>query len=82
MPDLAELYDLHAEDCARAAEQTDNPRYRPLLLKCATEWREAAQALRQSNGTALGTALPQRRKDRPSAHPLTSIELIDTAENG
>ena len=48
VPDLAELYDLHAEECVRAAERTDNPRYRVLLLKCAAEWREAAQALRQS----------------------------------
>jgi hypothetical protein len=48
VPDLARLYDLHAEECARAAERTDDPRHRALLLKCAAEWREAAQALQQS----------------------------------
>jgi hypothetical protein len=48
VPDLIQLYERHAEECACAAEQTDNPRYRVLLLKCAAEWREAAQALRQS----------------------------------
>jgi hypothetical protein len=48
VPDLIQLYERHAEECARAAEQTDNPRHRALLLKCAAEWREAAQALRQS----------------------------------
>ena len=49
LPDLTQLYDLHAEECVRAAERTDNPRYRALLLKCVAEWREAAQALRQSS---------------------------------
>jgi hypothetical protein len=48
LPDLVELYDFHAEECLCAAERTDNPRYRALLLKCVAEWREAAQALRQS----------------------------------
>jgi hypothetical protein len=42
------LYDFHAEECARAAERTDSPRDRALLVKSAVKWREAAQALRQS----------------------------------
>jgi hypothetical protein len=48
MPDLARLYDLHAEDCIRSAEKVDNPGHRAMLLKAAEEWRQAAQAQRQS----------------------------------
>jgi hypothetical protein len=48
VPDLARLYDLHAEDCVRTAEKVDNPSHRAMLLKAAEEWRKAAQAQRQS----------------------------------
>jgi len=48
VPDLIQLYERHAEECACAAERTDSPRHRALLVKCAAEWREAAQGLRQS----------------------------------
>jgi hypothetical protein len=70
-----ELYDLHAEECARAAERTDNPRYRALLVKCAAEWREAAQALRQSpqpnadgaRDRAASAQAPGAPRDNPSS---------------
>jgi hypothetical protein len=45
---LAQLYDLHAEECARAAEQTDNPKRREMLIKLAMQWRQEAQTLQQS----------------------------------
>ena len=48
MPTLARLYDLHAEECARAAEQTDNPKRHEMLIKLAMQWRQEAQTLRQS----------------------------------
>jgi hypothetical protein len=48
VPILAQLYDLHAEECARAAEQTDNPKRREMLIKLAMQWRQEAQTLRQS----------------------------------
>jgi len=48
MPDLARLYDLHAEDCVRTAEKIDNPGHRAMLLKAAAEWRVAAEIQRQS----------------------------------
>jgi hypothetical protein len=44
---LARLYDQHAEECFRSAEQTNNPGRRALLLKLADEWRRDAQKLRQ-----------------------------------
>ena len=48
MTTLARLYDLHAEECARAAEETDNPNRREMLIKLAMQWRQEAQTLRQS----------------------------------
>jgi hypothetical protein len=45
---LAQLYDLHAEECVRSAEQTDDPKRREMLIKLAMQWRQEAQALRQS----------------------------------
>ena len=45
---LAQLYDRHAADCAREAEQADDPKHRAMLIKFAAEWRQAAQAQRQS----------------------------------
>ena len=48
VPTLARLYDFHAEECARAAEQTDNPKRREMLIKLAMQWRQEAQTLRQS----------------------------------
>jgi hypothetical protein len=48
MTTLAQLYDLHAEECAREAAQTDDPKRREMLIKLASQWRQDAQALRQS----------------------------------
>jgi hypothetical protein len=47
VPDLARLYDRHAEDCVRTAEKIDNPNHRAMLLKAAAVWRRAARAQRQ-----------------------------------
>jgi hypothetical protein len=47
VPDLARLYDLHAEDCIRTAGKIDNPAHRAMLLKAAAEWSKGAQQLRQ-----------------------------------
>jgi hypothetical protein len=48
VPIKARLYERHAEECARAAEQTDDPKRREMLIKLAMQWRQEAQALRQS----------------------------------
>ena len=39
MKSRAELYEYHASECVRDAVQTNDPRRRELLLKCAREWR-------------------------------------------
>jgi hypothetical protein len=56
---LVRLYEHHAEECARAAEQTNDPRRRALLVKLAAEWRAEAQELLQSGTTG--------NDDRPDA---------------
>jgi hypothetical protein len=38
----SKLYEHHARDCTAAAEKTNNPRYRELLLKMAREWMQEA----------------------------------------
>jgi hypothetical protein len=63
--DLVRLYEQHAEECVRSAEKIHNPNHRALLLKTAEQWRQAAQALRQSikpNGTH--SELPEKRTRR------------------
>ena len=40
---LAQVYENRAADCTRAAEQTDDPVFRNLLLTLALQWRLAAQ---------------------------------------
>ena len=43
MPTLAQVYEDHAADCAHAAEQTDDPVFRKMLLTLALQWRLAAR---------------------------------------
>ena len=39
MVSRAELYEFHARECVRAAEQTDDPQLRERYLRLAREWR-------------------------------------------
>jgi hypothetical protein len=52
VPTLAQIYEDHAADCTRAAEQTDDSGFRKMLLMLALQWRLAAQeeAAKQSTG--------------------------------
>ena len=43
VPTLAKVYEDRAEDCTRAAEQTDDPVFRKMLLMLALQWKLAAQ---------------------------------------
>ena len=77
---LLRLYEHHAEECARAAEQTNDPRRRALFVKLAAEWRAAVQELRQSESAASNKDRPDapRSDDRPgdklkSAGPVRRI---------
>src|SRR5262245_35836226 len=67
MPDLARLYDLHAEDCVRTAEKIDNPGHRAMLLKAAAEWRVAAEIQRQSKQPSQQQP-PSQELQAPASH--------------
>jgi hypothetical protein len=51
VPTLAQVYEDHAADFTRAAEQTDDPAFRNMLLTLALQWRLAA---REENSDAIG----------------------------
>ena len=73
VPTLAQLYDLHAKECARAAEQTDNPKRREMLIKLAMHWRQEAQTLRQS-------PQPNRSEDDGKAAPHGTKSVPNTTK--
>jgi hypothetical protein len=49
--DTASIYDWFARDCMHAAEETDDPRKREILLKLAEQWAAAAQQSRDEAST-------------------------------
>lgn len=49
--DSARVYDWFARDCMEAAEQTDDPRKREILLKLALLWAADAQRSRDEAST-------------------------------
>ena len=59
MPTLAQVYEDHAADCTRAAEQTDDPVFRKMLLNLALQWGLAAR-----EEAAMQSTQP-KRADRP-----------------
>jgi len=53
MGSQTKLYESRAEDCACAAEQTDDVPFRKMLLLLALQWKLAAQeAGKSQNGPA------------------------------
>ena len=48
MGSQTKLYESRAEDCTRAAEQTDDVPFREMLLLLALQWKLAAQEARRS----------------------------------
>jgi hypothetical protein len=42
---LVKLYEQHAKECAEAAEQTDDPIQRVILLRMAHEWMQDAATI-------------------------------------
>ena len=61
--DLASVFDWFAQDSIRAAEQTDEPRKREILLKLASQWAAAAQGCRDEQLT-LRPGTPQSSQHR------------------
>ena len=54
MPSQADLYEHFANDCVRAADRMDDPKYREWLLKLARDWTAALQASTQSKPPSTG----------------------------
>jgi hypothetical protein len=54
VPTLAQVYEDHAADFTRAAEQIDDPVFRNMLLTLALQWRLAAR-----EETAMQSAQPK-----------------------
>jgi hypothetical protein len=53
---LAKVYEDRAEHFTRAAEQTDNPVFRRLLLMLAQQWKQAAQEEAKSKNALTSQA--------------------------
>jgi hypothetical protein len=49
---LAKAYEDRAEDYTRAAERTDDPVFRRLLLMLALQWKQAAQEVSKDAASA------------------------------
>jgi hypothetical protein len=49
---LAKVYEDRAEDYTRAAERTDDPVFRRLLLMLALQWKQAAQEVSKDAASA------------------------------
>jgi hypothetical protein len=60
---LASVFDWFAQDSIRAAEQTNEPRKREILLKLASQWAAAAQRCRDEQLT-LPPGTPQSSQHR------------------
>ena len=59
MPTLADIYEIQAEECLRAAAKADDPQRRALMLKLAHAWRKDAEAL--TRGEQLQPASAPRK---------------------
>jgi len=62
---LAKVYEDRAAECSRAAQQTDDPVFRRLLLMLASQWKLAAQEEAPPwTSTRGASGLPQSKQCR------------------
>ena len=61
MPTLADIYEIQAEECLRAAAKADDPQRRALMLKLAHAWRKDAEALKRGEQLQPASA-PRKAK--------------------
>jgi len=65
MPALIKIYQHHADDCIRLADQTENPKHREMLLKMADEWTQAIQRRSHDSRSRIPRSTytgPERRR--------------------
>src|SRR5262249_18659693 len=74
---LAKVYEDRAAECSRAAQQTDDPVFRRLLLMLASQWKFAAQEEAKSKDapTSLASTQPQPSRRKPKPRRLTHSAL-------
>jgi hypothetical protein len=79
---LAKVYEDRAAECSRAAQQTDDPVFRRLLLMLASQWKFAAQEEAKSDDapTSLASTQPQSpsRDGEPIRHSEGRTGIADT----
>jgi hypothetical protein len=79
MPTLADIFEVHAVECTRSAERTDDPKRRDLLVKLASQWREDAQALRRGDAPSRAPE-PAQLNRRLNGDGQASVELYEPQE--
>jgi hypothetical protein len=72
--DIVSVYDWFARDCMHAAEQTDDPRRREILLKLAQLWATAAQQSRDEAGWVSPPNEPEIDPKRPTGGRLPKVQ--------
>jgi hypothetical protein len=60
MSSRAELCEYHARECLQAAERTDNPRAREVLIRLARDWLQDALAEARQSKVEHGPSSPDR----------------------
>jgi hypothetical protein len=59
---LVKLYEQQARECADAAERTDDPVHRVVLLRMAREWMEDAAAIASTVPEGTGSRAPSGKR--------------------
>jgi hypothetical protein len=83
---LAKVYEDRAAECSRAAQQTDDPVFRRLLLMLASQWKLAAQEEAKSKDAPISLASTQpqpldesrSRDGEPIRHSERRTGIADT----
>src|SRR5262249_2574318 len=74
---LKKLYEYHAENCAKAAELTEDTQQREEYLELAREWTEAASYLEPRTSQKSGAGAQADSQERPN-QPVTG-RPVETA---
>jgi len=73
---LAKVYEDRAAECSRAAQQTDDPVFRRLLLMLASQWKLVAQQEAKSKDapTSLASTQPLDESQSRDGEPIRHSE--------
>ena len=65
---LKKLYEYHAENCAKAAELTEDTQQREEYLELAREWTEAARSLEPRTSPTSGAGAQADPQEKTNQH--------------